>query len=79
MKKTNQKSRQVGYSWTILLSMAGVPILALLSKVFPNLNMLWAVLLIFCAVVFAYGIFGFLMPSWRTGSKKSAGAVAQAR
>jgi len=70
MKKTNTKKSQAGHSWGILLSMAAVPILALLSKISPNLNSVWAVLLIICGLLFVRSLVGYFFPAAFSGSKK---------
>ena len=35
MAKQKLKNPRVGFSWGILLGMSGIPILALMSKIFP--------------------------------------------
>jgi len=77
MNKSKTKKSQAGYSWAILLGMSGVPILALLSKVFPHLDALWAVLLAVFGLIIARSVIGLLFAGAPAGGKKSARAVRQ--
>jgi len=51
--------------------MAGIPVLALMSKVFPGLDVLWEVLLATFALLVARSLIGYLFPGRRTRGKKS--------
>jgi hypothetical protein len=42
--------------------MAGFPILALLAKAFPGLDVAWGILFVLFALVTARSLFGYLMP-----------------
>jgi SNF family Na+-dependent transporter len=76
MKKASAKRSQVAHSWGILLGMAGIPVLALLSKVFPNLDTVWGVLLVLFGLIIARSVVGYLFPAG-SNAKKSHGAAAQ--
>ena len=80
MKKTGTKRSQAAHSWGILLGMAGVPILALMSKVFPSLDTLWGALLVVFALVIVRSAVGYLFPGSPSGKKAeqdSSHATAQ--
>jgi SNF family Na+-dependent transporter len=69
MKKTGARRSQAAHAWGILLGMAGVPILALMSKVFPNLDTLWGALLVVFALVIVRSAIGYLFPGSPSGKK----------
>jgi len=78
--KSRPKRSQVVHSWGILLGMAGIPVLALLSKVFPGLDVLWAVLLAIFALTVARSMIGYLSAGRRSRSESSQqGAASQSR
>jgi hypothetical protein len=77
MSKSRTKSAQVGHSWGILIGMSGIPILALLSKVFPHLDTLWGVLLVVFGLLIARSVIGYLFPGSHSGVKKARQAAAQ--
>lgn len=80
MKKTTGRRSQTAHSWGILLGMAGVPILALMAKVFPGLDTLWGALLVVFALIIVRSAVGYLFPGTPGGKKAehdSSHATAQ--
>ncbi len=80
MKKTGTKRSQAAHSWGVLLGMAGVPILALLSKVFPHLDTLWGALLVVFALIIVRSAVGYIMSGISSAKKDeqdSSHATAQ--
>jgi hypothetical protein len=75
MKKVAGKRTQVAHSWGILLGMAGIPVLALLSKVFPNLDPVWGVLLVLFGLIIARSVVGYLFPAGSSAKKSNAAAT----
>ncbi len=69
-----KKNPRVAFSWGILLSMLAVPILALMLKIFPKLEMEWNALLVVCALVITRCVIGYLFPGAGAdaGDKKAA-------
>jgi hypothetical protein len=65
MSKAMKARSQAAHSWGILLGMLGVPILALLSKVFPKLDELWEVLLAVFVLIIVRSLVGYLFPGLR--------------
>ncbi|HEX7156569.1 MAG TPA: hypothetical protein VF229_05090 [Burkholderiaceae bacterium] len=62
MSRTKGRSSGTAHSWGILLGMAGFPILALLAKAFPGLNVAWGILFVLFVVVTARSAFSYLIP-----------------
>jgi hypothetical protein len=59
IEKGKTKNPLVSYSWGILLGMSGIPVLALLSKLLPGQNILWAALATLCVLVVLRSGFGY--------------------
>ena len=77
MNKSRTKRSQVVHSWGILLGMLGIPILAVLSKIFPQQDTIWEVLLAVCGLIIVRSTIGYLFPSLGSGAKKPDDTVAQ--
>ncbi len=73
------RKSQAAHSWGILLGMLGVPIAALLSKVFPRYDTAWEVLLAVCGIVIVRSAIGFLFPGLGSSEKKAEQAAVQPR
>ena len=73
------RKSQTAHSWGILLGMLGIPVLALLSKLFPQQDTTWEVLLAVCGLVIVRSTVGYLFPSLGSGVKKSDDTVVQNR
>jgi len=69
------RKAQVAHSWGILLGMMGVPILAVLAKIYPQQDTIWEVLLAVCGLIIIRSTVGYLFPKLGSGAKKSAAAV----
>jgi hypothetical protein len=78
--KSKAKNQQISHSWGILLGMLAIPVFALMSKLFPARDPLWAVLVVlFCALVLRSAI-GFLFPASAVSTdEKPRRAVTPAR
>jgi|GEM_PF-3467224 len=61
--KNTVRRAQVMHSWGIILGMSGLPILALMSKVFPQRDTIWLLLAVVCGLVLANSVFGYLRAS----------------
>jgi hypothetical protein len=77
MSKPRLKNPRVGYSWGILLGMASIPILLVMSKVFPQLEMAWQVLMAVCGLVVLRSAVRYVFPNGMGGVKKSDRTVTQ--
>jgi len=77
MSVRKKRNSQVLHSWGILLGMAALPILALMSKLFPAQDTIWAVLGVLASVLVVRSAIGFLFPASAPG-KKSESAAPQA-
>jgi len=75
MSKPKTKNPRVGFSWGILLGMSGIPILALMSKVFPKFDMAWEVSMVLCGLVVARCVYGYLVAGSPASIKKSEQAA----
>lgn len=74
------RKAQVAHSWGILVGMLGLPVLAVLSKIYPRQDIIWEVCLAVCGLVIVRSTIGYLFPSLGSGSKKpAAGSLPQAR
>jgi hypothetical protein len=73
------RKSQTAHSWGILLGMLGIPIAALFSKVFPQYDTAWEVLLAVCGIVIARSAVGFLFPGLGSSGKKAEQAAVQTR
>lgn len=80
MSKGKSRNPQALHSWGILLGMAAIPILALMYKLFPTVETVWAVLAVLsCALVLRSAI-GFIFPaSFKAPDKKPPQTSAQLR
>jgi hypothetical protein len=74
---SNIRKTQTAHSWGILLGMLGFPVTALFSKVFPQYDTGWEVLLAVCCLVIVRSVVGYLFPG--AGAKKAEHAVTQTR
>lgn len=77
MSRGKKRNSQVLHSWGILLGMAAVPLLALMSKLFPGQDTAWAVLGVLACVFVVRSVVGFLFPA-SAARKKSETAATQA-
>lgn len=75
MAGKKKRNSQALHSWGILLGMAALPILALMSKLFPAQDTIWAVLGVLACVLVVRSVVGFLFPA--AGPKKSEAATPQ--
>lgn len=76
---SNIRRAQAVHSWGILLGMLGIPVLAFLSKIFPQQDTAWEVLLAVCGLVIVRSTVGYLFPNLGSGIKKVDDTVAQGR
>lgn len=76
---SNVRKAQTVHSWGILLGMLGVPVVALLSKLYPQQDTVWEVLLAVCGLVILRSTVGYLFPNLGSNLKKSDRTVAQPR
>jgi hypothetical protein len=77
MSKPSKRNAQVKHSWGILLGMLAMPVLALMSKLFPAYDTAWTVLgVLFLALILRSAV-GFFFPA-RASSKKNQPAATQA-
>ena len=78
MDKRVIKNLQAKYSWGILLGMSGIPVLALMDKIFPAQQSIWMGLMLACGLIIVRCAVGYLMAG--TGpSKKSRETALNAR
>jgi len=74
---SNVRKAQVAHSWGILLGMMGIPVLAVLAKIYPHQDTIWEVLLAVCGLIIVRSTVGYLFPKLGSGTKKSDTTVAQ--
>ena len=67
---SNARKAQVAHSWGILLGMMGLPVLAVLSKIYPQQDLIWEVLAAAFGLVIVRSTVGYLFPSLGSGGKK---------
>lgn len=60
MEKGKVKNPLVFYSWGIILGMSGVPLLALISKLAPAHDTIWAVLAGVCVLLVVVSLYGYV-------------------
>jgi hypothetical protein len=70
MSKAKTKNAQVAHSWGILLGMSAIPILGLMSKLYPSVDTLWAVLMVVAGVFIARSVVGYLFPATEAADRK---------
>jgi len=75
MAKQKLKNPRVGFSWGILLGMSGIPILALMSKIFPKLDTAWELAMLACALIVVRCVYGYAV-SGSQGTPKKPGQAA---
>jgi hypothetical protein len=76
---SNIRKTQAAHSWGILLGMLGIPVLALMSKIFPQQDIIWEVLMGVCGLIIIRSTVGYLFPGLGSGAKKPGQAVAHTR
>lgn len=67
------KNPRVGHSWTILLGMSAIPVLALMIKIFPGQMAIWYSLMALCGLLVLRSVYGFCFPARSEEDKKDAG------
>ena len=67
---SNTRRTQTAHSWGILLGMLGIPVLALMSKIFPQFDTAWKVLLAVFGLIIIRSTIGYLFPGLGAGTKK---------
>jgi hypothetical protein len=77
MSRGKRRKAQVLHSWGILLGLAALPVLALMAKLFPAHDTLWAVLGVLGCVAVVRSMIGFLFPA-ATPRKKGEAPATQA-
>ena len=76
---SNIRKAQTNHSWGILLGMLGVPVLALFSKIYPQFDTAWEVLLAVCGLIVLRSTIGYLFPGLSFGTKKHDRTATQTR
>lgn len=76
--KAKARRSQVAHSWGILIGMSAIPILALMSKVFPRYDAVWEILFVVFGLLVARSVIGYLFPGASRGQKKAQQAATQA-
>ena len=61
--KGKTKNPQVGPSWGVLLGLAGLPVLALLAKLFPGQTLIWEVVGALCLLWAGISLYKYLTVS----------------
>jgi len=77
-KKSNDPvlKARMKFSWGILLGMLGIPILALMLKVFPSRDLAWFTLMGLCGLVVVSSAIGFLLSGSKGNSTTSKDPAA---
>jgi hypothetical protein len=76
---SDTRKSQAAHSWGILLGMLGIPVLALMAKIFPQQTIAWEVLMAVCGLIIIRSTVGYLFPGLGSSVKKSESTVAQTR
>jgi Kef-type K+ transport system membrane component KefB len=76
---SNVRKTQVAHSWGILVGMLGMPILAVISKIFPQQDTVWEILLAVCGLVIIRSTVGYLFPGLGSSAKKAGATLPQTR